>query len=320
MTAVTLEQAAQLLRENDNFLVLMHKSPDGDAVGCAYGLCMALRSIGKKANPLCGDEIPETYSFITDGFEIQEFEPEYIVSVDLATADLLSGKAKNYADRIDLCIDHHGSNTGYAKQSIVDGKSPSCAELIKKIIDVMGIKTDRNIADAIFTGICTDTGCFKYSSVRPETHRIAADLMECGARSAVICRLMFDSKSRAKLDMEKRVLDTLEYAGDGKIAFVCISKEIMEKSGATQGDTEGVASIPRQIEGVRIGITMKEKDDGEYRFSVRADDNTDASQICKKFGGGGHRAAAGCSIYADSPEKAKKAMIQACLEAVGEDA
>ena len=319
MTAITLEQAAQILREHDNYLVLMHKSPDGDAVGSAYALCRALRSIGKKANPLCGDEIPESYFFITDGFEIQDFAPEYIISVDLATADLLSGTAKDYADRIDLCIDHHGSNTGYAKLSAVDGKSPSCAEIIKKLIDVMGIKADREIADAIFTGVCTDTGCFKYSSVRPETHRIAADLMDCGARSAMICRLMFDSKSPAKFDMERRVLDTLEYAAGGKIAFICISREIMERSGATQGDTEGVASIPRQIEGVRVGITMKEKENGEYRFSVRADDDTDASEICRKFGGGGHRAAAGCSIYADSPEKAKDLMIAACIEAIGED-
>ena len=320
MKMVTLEEAAALLKQHDNYLILMHKSPDGDAVGCAYGLCLALRSIGKKANPLCGDEIPELYNYITDGFEMQEFEPEYIVSVDLATADLLSGKAKDYAERIDLCIDHHGSNTGFAVQGVVDGKAPSCAEIVKKILDVMGVKINSDVADAIFTGVCTDTGCFKYSSVRPETHRIAADLMECGARSAMICRLMFDSKSRAKLDMERRVLETLEYACGGKIAFVCISKEIMEKSGASQGDTEGVASIPRQIEGVRVGITMKEKDDGEYRFSIRADDDTDASEICKKFGGGGHRAAAGCSIYADSPEKAKNAMIAACAESIGGDA
>lgn len=315
MKAITLEQAAEILLENDDYLVLMHKSPDGDAVGSAYGLCLALRSIGKKAQPLCGDEIPKDYSYITDKFENTDYEPKFIISVDLATTDLLSGSAKDYSDRIDLCIDHHGSNTGYAAQGYVDGKTSSCAEIIKDLLDIMKINISKDMANAVFMGICTDTGCFKYSAVTPKTHRTAADLMECGAESAEICRIMFDSKSRAKLALEKLVLDTLEYHADGQIAMVCITDEIMKKSGAVQGETEGIASIPRQIEGVKIGVTMKEKEGGEYRFSVRTTNEIDASEICSKFGGGGHKAAAGCSICKDF-SAAKSDMIAACIAAI----
>ncbi len=313
MKEITLEQAGKWLREHDNYVILMHKSPDGDAVGCAYGLSIALRSIGKKAEPVCGDPVPEMYSYITDGFEHQCFEAECIISVDLATVDLLSGEAREYGKRVDLCIDHHASNTGFAAMGYVEGKAPSCAEIVKKLIEEIQIKITPDIADALFTGLCTDTGCFKYSSVTPETHRIAADLMEYGANSTKICRIMFDSKSRARLDMEKMVLDTLEYHEDGQIALVQITNDIMERSGAVAGDTEGVASIPRQIEGVKIGVTMKEKENGEYRFSVRTSDDIDASVICKRFGGGGHRAASGCSIYADR-ESAKQKMLAVCKE------
>ncbi len=315
MKEITLEQVADLLFNNDNFLVLMHKSPDGDAVGSAYALCMVLRSIGKKANPFCGDEIPPMYEYFTRYVEPQDFQPEYIISVDLASVGLLSGKAKEYADKVNLCIDHHGSNTGYAEYGYVDGKISSCAEIIKYLLDVMKVDIDKNVANAVFTGICTDTGCFKYSSVSPQTHRVAAELMEAGAESADICHLMFDSKSREKLELERMVLETLEFSERGEIAFIYISLETMEKSGAAQSDTDGIASMPRQIEGVKIGITMKEKDGGEFRFSVRTADDIDASEICKQFGGGGHKAAAGCSIHKEQTA-AKEDMLEACKAAL----
>ncbi len=315
MPRITLEKAAEMLLKNDRVLILMHKSPDGDAVGCGYGLAMALRSIGKKAQPLCGDEIPKMYSYLTDGFEVQEFEPGLIVSVDLATTDLLNGKALEYKDKIELCIDHHGSNTDYAQYSYVDGKSASCAEIIKELLDKMGIVPDKLTADAIFTGVCTDTGSFKFSNVTPKTHRIAADLMELGADSTEISRIMFDCKSRNKVELERMILDTIEFSSDGRVAFVCITKEMMDKSGADKGETEGIAGLTKQIEGVKIGITMKEKENGEFRISVRSSSDIDASAICSQFGGGGHKAAAGCSIY-KSLQEAKDAIMTACINAL----
>lgn len=317
MKTITLESVAELLLQNDNYIVLMHKSPDGDAVGSAYGLCTALRNIGKKANPLCGDEIPSCYSYITENFEYEEFEEKFIISVDLASTALLSGKAKDYSESVDLCIDHHFSNTGYAKEGYVNGESSSCAEIIKELLDILSPDISKDTANALFTGICTDTGCFKYSSVSPKTHRIAAELMEKGAESAAICKLMFDTKSREKLELEKMVLETLEYFEDGKIAMIQITDDIMKKSGADPGDTESIASIPCQISGVKIGVTMKEKENGEYRFSVRTTGDNDACEICKTFGGGGHKAAAGCSIFKER-EAAKEDMIAACKAALGD--
>lgn len=311
MKAITLEQAAQFLKEHDKYLILMHKSPDGDTIGSGYGLCMALRSIGKKADVLCGDPVPAIYKYFTECIENEGFEPECIISVDVAATSLLSGKASEYKDSIDLCIDHHGSNNGFAKYGFVDGKISSCAEIIKNLLYVMKIDITKDMANAVFTGMCTDTGCFKYASVSPDTHRAAADLMEKGAQSGYICYMMFDNKSKSKIMLEKMVFDTLEYYCEDQIAFVAVTIDMIKTSGAAESDLDGIASIPRQIEGVKIGITMKEKENGEYRFSVRTSEEIDASVICSQFGGGGHKAAAGCSIYKPFSES-KADMLEVC--------
>lgn len=177
----------------------------------------------------------------------------------------------------------------------------------------MGTDIDSGIADAVFTGICTDTGCFKYSSVSPATHRAAAELMEHGAQSAFICHLMFDSKSRSKILLEKMVLESLEFHCGGQLAIINITRKMMEESGARESDTDGIASIPRRIQGVKIGITMREKPGGEFRFSVRTSDDIDASVICGNFGGGGHRAAAGCSIKKELSQ-AREDMLCVCRQ------
>lgn len=317
MEKITLEKIAQILLEKDNILVLMHKSPDGDAVGCAYGLCTALRDIGKNAQPLCGDEIPPLFSHVTDLLPAQEFEPEYIVSVDLATEKLLSGKALDYAEKVDLCIDHHEINSGFARLGYVDHRSASCAEIIKSLIDIMGVTITPQIADALFTGVCTDTGCFKFSNTSPATHRIAAELMEAGADSFGICRRFFDTKTKTKLALEKLIYETIEFAADGAVGFVCVTKDMIERSGATQDDLDGIASIIKQVEGVKAGITMREKDGGELRVSVRSSDGINAAEICSRFGGGGHKAAAGCTFRCPIDE-AKAQIVGECVKAIEE--
>lgn len=316
MENITLEKAAAMLSKKNNILILMHKSPDGDAIGCGYALCMALRSIGKKAQTICSDPIPAKYSYLTDGFEVQEFEPEFIVSVDLAAPQLFGEKLEKYTDSVDLCIDHHGSNTGFAKYSHVDPAAAACAEIIARLIGIMGIEIKGLIADAIFTGVATDTGCFKYQNTSADSYRIAAEMIEKGARGFMINRLMFDTKSRTQLEMEKRALDSMDYYLDGKIAVITITTEIMASTGAEESDTEYITSLPRQMEGVMVGITIKQKAEKLCRISVRASDGVNASEICSMFGGGGHMGAAGCSIE-DTPEETKKKIVAAAAKVIG---
>ncbi|MDD6488626.1 MAG: bifunctional oligoribonuclease/PAP phosphatase NrnA [Clostridia bacterium] len=307
---ITLNEAAEILLSQDNILILTHKSPDGDTIGSGYALCMGLRQLGKKANVVCSDEFSKKYNYIVDNAPSQDFDVKFIVSTDVADTQLLGDKLSVYADKINLCIDHHGSNTDFAEKSYVEPTAAATAQIIKKLLELMNVRIDKNIANAVFTGVCTDTGCFRYTNVTAETHRIAADMIECGADSGTINRIMFDTKSRARIEVERMVLDTMEFFADGQGALVCLTQKMLEDTGATDGDTEGIAAIPRQIEGVKVGITMREKENGIYKFSVRTSDDIDASAICANFGGGGHRAAAGCVIDGGY-ENAKNKMIQA---------
>lgn len=291
-----LESAAKTLLSKDKILILTHRSPDGDTIGSGYALAMALRKLGKNVKVDCTDPFPEKYSYFTDKLEKLEFDEEFVVSVDIADTKLLGEKLSDYADKIDLCIDHHGSNTKYAKEYYVEASAAAAAQVIAKLIRLMNVEFDKDIANAIYTGITTDTGCFRYTNVTAETHRIAADMIDCGAESGMINRLMFETKSRSRLEIERRVMDSIQFYLDGRCAIAYATIDMMKESGAVDSDMEGVSSLPRQIEGVMAGITLREKNNGKFKVSVRTTDELNASAICANFGGGGHKAAAGCMI------------------------
>ena len=293
---ITLESAAKTLLSKDKILILTHRSPDGDTIGSGYALAMALRKLGKNVKVDCTDPFPDKYSYFTDKLEKLEFDEEFVVSVDVADTKLLGEKLSGYADKIDLCIDHHGSNTKFAKEYYVEASAAAAAQVIEKLIRLMNVEFDKDIANAIYTGITTDTGCFRYTNVTAETHRIAADMIDCGAESGMINRLMFETKSRSRLEIERRVMDSMQFYLDGRCAIVYATIDMMKESGAVDSDMEGVASLPKQIEGVMGGITLREKNNGKFKVSVRTTDEIDASNICANFGGGGHKAAAGCMI------------------------
>lgn len=293
---ITLESAAKTLLSKDKILILTHRSPDGDTIGSGYALAMALRKLGKSVKVDCTDPFPEKYSYFTDKLEKLEFDEEFVVSVDIADTKLLGEKLSDYADKIDLCIDHHGSNTKYAKEYYVEASAAAAAQVIAKLIRLMNVEFDKDIANSIYTGITTDTGCFRYTNVTAETHRIAADMIDCGAESGMINRLMFETKSRSRLEIERRVMDSIQFYLDGRCAIAYATIDMMKESGAVDNDMEGVSSLPRQIEGVMAGITLREKNNGKFKVSVRTTDELDASAICANFGGGGHKAAAGCMI------------------------
>lgn len=245
---------------------------------------------------------------------MHEFEPRFTVSVDVADIKLLGAAfAEQYQGKIDLCIDHHGAHQQFARQSYVDSTAAATCEIIYDIIRAMGVRLDRKMAECIYTGITTDTGCFRYTNATSRTYRIAADMMETGIDAADINRVMFDTKSRARLEMERSVMDTIEFFHSDRVAVIVISQEMIEKTGATEGDMEGLAAIPRQVEGVQIGVTMRQRKEGGYKISLRTLPPMNAADICSRFGGGGHRGAAGCTIELPL-DQARSRMVQAIGE------
>lgn len=305
---IDLDFAKNFLLGHDNFNIFLHASPDGDTVGSGFALCKALRSIGKNANVLCSDDIPKSYSFITDGYEPREFEAETLVSVDVADAKLL-GKYEDMGKKIDLSVDHHGLNREFAKHTFVDSSAAANCENILKLLKVMDIKIDSYIAACIYTGISTDTGCFKYSNTSPESHIMAAEMMEYGIDFAEINRIMFDTKTRGRIKIEGRLMEQMKFFFDGKVAIIEVTEQMKEETGVTDDDLEGITSLPRKVEGVLVGVTVREKGDGVFKISVRTHAPIDASLICQKFGGGGHSRAAGCAMEGVTLEQAEQNLV-----------
>ena len=292
---ITLNGAAVLLKSVERVLILTHASPDGDTLGSAGALCLALRQLGKHARIMCNDKIPQKYDFMLKGITDQDFAPDFIVTVDVADLKLLGGDYFEWKDKIDLSIDHHESNQHYAKYNAVNTVAANC-ENIYSLLGAMEIEITEDIARCLYTGIITDTGCFRYSNVTAETHIIAAKLMEICPNTAQINLQMFEIKSRNRLALENAALSEMKYWADDRCAMTVVTRAILEKTGSTDSDLEGIASIARNIEGVQIGFLVREKADGTYKISCRTCESVNAAELCALFGGGGHPRAAGFSF------------------------
>ena len=293
---IDLPTACEMLRSADNIVILTHRKPDGDTLGAGFALLFALQSMGKRARLECPDPLPKKYQYLYKGYNQEKFDAEFVVAVDIAGMQLLAGLADYYQGKIDLCIDHHGSNELYAKHSLVDSDSPAAAQIMHHVIKGLGVTPDKTIANAIYTGIITDTGAFRYADVTPETHRIAADLIEYGADFSEINRLVFETRSRGRIAVNRLLYDSLEYYFDGLCACAALPDDIKERFLVEEDDLEGISSLPRTVEGVMAGITLFDNGDGSFRASLRTFSPVDASAVCAVFGGGGHKNAAGCTV------------------------
>ena len=182
---IDVKKCAAILKEQDNILILTHAHPDGDTLGCGFGLCRALIKTGKKARVINADDIPKKYNYLFEDMPQYDFKENYIVAVDIATENLLGALVDTYASKINLCIDHHGTNTEYAEYLLLEETAAAC-EIIYKVILELGADIDKKTADCLYTGISTDTGCFRYASSTSSTYRIAADLIDKGADNGYI--------------------------------------------------------------------------------------------------------------------------------------
>ncbi len=310
---LTLRQTARYLKRHDNYIILTHASPDGDTLGAAYGLYYGLKEIGKIASVICPDLIPSKYGYFVHETDHVKRDGAVIIAVDVADKRLLGSLEEEFGDVIDLNIDHHISNVKYARNLYLDSDAAATCEIIYELLLVLGVNINDVTAKAIYTGLVTDTGCFKYSNVTFKTHLIASQLYDYNIGAAEINRIMFDTKSKDLLELERTVLDTAEYHFDDRCIILTVTSDIQEKTHCGGPDLEGIAVITRSIEGVIAGVTIKQTDDTCYKVSLRTYPPLDASCICRKLGGGGHRGAAGATVNGTLEEV--KAKI---LSAVGE--
>ncbi|MBQ2676561.1 MAG: DHH family phosphoesterase [Clostridia bacterium] len=296
--------------ELDDVVILIHHFPDGDTIGSGFALCRCLQKMGRRAKVECSHTIPKRYDYIVNSVEQKEFEPKCVIAVDTADFLLLGDKLKKYEGKVELCIDHHGSNLLFAKETYVDPTAAATCEIINDIICHIS-RMDDQMAAALYTGIATDTGCFKFSNATARTHIIAAELIQLGIDSGEINRIMFDTKSKSRVMIEKMAMENMIFTAEDKCALICITKKMREMSDAKDDELEGITALPRQIEGVIIGITMRERENDTYKISVRTHEPIDASAFCAKFGGGGHIRAGGCEIKGKYDDVAKLLLSEA---------
>lgn len=310
---ISVQQTAARLLEKDDIAILAHRNPDGDTLGCAYALYYALTSLGKRTAIYCSDPAPEKYDYFTN-CSMPELDPRFIVAVDIASEQLFGSGLKKFAGMVDLCIDHHPSNTHYAKELCLRANAAAAAEILYDLVCELGAAWTQPMVDALYTGVATDTGCFQFANTTARTHQIAADLIIRGAQHAMINQRMFQTKSRLRLVLEQAALENMEFYCDDRCAVIAIPKKLLLENGADESELDGIAGLPRQVEGVLVGVTITEREKG-YKVSLRTQEPVDASAICATFGGGGHARAAGCFLTG-TLEEVKAALIKTISEAL----
>lgn len=290
-------QTAAFLKEHDNYLILTHVRPDGDTLGSGAALCRILRKLGKTAWMLKSeDAISLFHGYLEGCVAPDDFVPETVVAVDTASEGLFPPNAEGYKGNVDLCIDHHPSNTGYACRTWLEAEYAACGELIYELAEELGTK-DSEIGRLLYLAIATDTGSFLYTNTSPRTHRAAAAVMEWGAEVYSINKLHFRTKSLRRLKVESALVRDMELYQNDTIAVAPISLALLAETGASSEDLDDIGAFIGQLEGVLHSVTVRERESGECKMSLRSNEKLlDAGAVCALLGGGGHAAAAGCTV------------------------
>lgn len=304
-------QAAARLNEQDHILILTHRRPDGDTVGCAAALCLSLRLAGKTAYVLPNEDATALIgSYYREVNAPEGFEPSFVVSVDIAGEGLFPESAKRWVGKVDLAIDHHPSNEGFGRENCVDDSCAACGELMYDICRQLGEVTPE-IATLLYVAVSTDTGCFVYGNTTERTHRVAADLIELGSDYREINKNHFRTKSAKRLKLESILMRNTELLQEGTLAIGAISLADMASIHATEDDAEDIAAFIGQIEGVEVSVTIRELKIGECKLSVRTNPvKLNATRVCALLGGGGHVSASGCTVFG-SVEDARREILKA---------
>ena len=313
MKELTRNECAQWLLDRDHFVILTHRKPDGDTLGSSAALCRGLRALGKTAHLLTNNEVTPLYAPLVEGLcKDAPEEGDILVAVDVAADNMLPKAFESLKNCIDLRIDHHGSGREYTPAEFVDGESAACAEIIWELLLDMGVDPDEKMAEAVYVGVSTDTGCFRFANTNAHTFDVAADCCAAGADVFDWNRRLFDTNSLAKLRLQAWVVDHFKLLCDGKIALCALPSSVEEELGVSEDDMNNISGFLRSIEGVCVAALLRNAGAENTKVSVRSVPGYNAASICEQFGGGGHAGAAGCSIrkpMAEATEELEKALI-----------
>lgn len=313
---IGFSEAETFIRNCKDAVIITHRSPDGDCVGAGFAMKEILQQLGIRSRVVCHDVFPKRYDFLTEVGTGEEFEPQTIIAVDIADTKLMGRYQEIYGDKVQLCIDHHISNKNYAEKTLLHAEASAACEVIYDLAKFMGIKITEHCAKCLYTGMATDSGCFKFQCATAHTHEVVAEIMReySNINFAKINRNMFEVKSYGRIKLESEFNNIAETYLDGKLCIIAVTKDMMNTLGVSDEELEGFASLTIQYEGVEVGIFMRERQD-DYKCSFRSADEVNVSKICELFNGGGHIKASGCNISGNLDD-IKKQFIEAVKNAL----
>jgi len=299
----TYRRIADLIAASDTFIIASHVSPDGDAIGCELATYSVLKRLGKSVKVVSEDGVPDNFAFLAGSDEVvtSAGEPaDVAIVVDAAGLDRIGGTGEVVGKCKEIVnIDHHRSNTSFGTINLVDSTAGATAEIIYDLLVMLAGPLTTGEAEALFSAIMTDTGCFRFPTTSSRTLRIGADLLDLGAVPYHLASEIFWNKSASGMKLLSEALASLETTDGGRVATMDITMAMMDDSGADHFDTEGFANYPRLISGVLVGVLLRETAESDFRVSLRSKETVDVNEIAQAFGGGGHQTASGFRIKGD---------------------
>ena len=294
---LTRNETARVLRDNNRFLILTHRRPDGDTLGSAAALCLGLRLLGKTAWVLQNPEVTPRFSFLLEGLTADTVpEDVFLVSTDVASPGMLPAQWANLNGKIRLRIDHHASSTSFTQMELVEPDSASCADIVWELLRLLQCPGDTPVFNALYVGISTDTGCFRFSNTSEHTFLAAAACVRAGVNTYRLNQELFETNTLERLKIQAWIVEHMLLLHGGTMAVCAIPRAVEVSVGVTEDDMDNISNFPRTVAGVKVAATLRETRDGDTKLSVRAVPGYDATLVTVRFGGGGHRGAAGASI------------------------
>ena len=297
----TFEEIAAALVQGQKILLFPHVHMDGDALGSCAALCLALRKAGKECWVLIEDRIPENLQFLDHGCCTADQDilgdPDLSICVDCSDMERIHDRGRRFLSaEVTVCIDHHRTADSFCDLNCIDSSAAATGELIYGLLQACGVRIDREMGEALFAAIVTDTGRFQYSNTSRRTHEIAAALYDAGIDASRICTEIYESMRMERLMIRNQALNTMSTVAGGRAVIAYVTQEMLRETGAFMDETDGIVEELRSIKGVEVAAFLKEAEDGTIKVSMRSKEALDVAEIAQRLGGGGHIRAAGCTL------------------------
>jgi phosphoesterase RecJ-like protein len=300
-----LSQVVELIENKSNFAITTHIKPDGDGVGSSLGLCWLLRSLGKNAEVIVNGDVPPSYRSLPGADEIRdvkELDGQYDAVFVIECSDITRPGIAGLENAFTVNIDHHSTSEHFGSINWIDSTASAVGEMIYNLCKAVGGRITKEIAECVYMALVTDTGSFHFPNTSDRTLKVASELIKAGAKPSKIGEAVYYNYPWSRIELMRQVLSTIRRDETGRIAMMRQTLEMREKAGAIDGDNNGFVNIPLAAKDIRAAVYMREVGKNKYRASLRSKGDVNVARVAEKFGGGGHKNAAGLGVEGDWDE------------------